>query len=220
MKLRYFFLTVSLVSILVACDKKKTDANKAGADSTQKTTATDSSTSSATTTVSETAAAAESTAAANVPAGKEKIAYIDGQGLLSLIPEYIAAGKKAEELYRTKAAEIQSLEAEMQKKYANYQQFAEKLSESERKSREDELNAMGQKLQEMQYKGENELQKEQARLAKPIIDRANKAIKEVAKENGYTFVIDVSMQGTLLYADSTRDIMGLVKQKLGLKGKK
>jgi outer membrane protein len=218
MKLRYFLLTVSLVSIFVACDKKKGDANKAKTDSTK--TTTDTSTSSATTTISETAAAAESTAAANVPAGKEKIAYIDGQGLLSLIPEYIAAGKKAEELYKAKAAEIQSLEAEMQKKYANYQQFAEKLSEAERKSREDELNAMGQRLQEMQYKGENELQKEQARLGKPIIDRANKAIREVAKENGYTFVIDVSMQGTLLYADSTRDIMGLVKQKLGLKGKK
>lgn len=218
MKLRYFLLTISLVSVFVACDKKKGDANKAATDSTKKTT--DTTASSATTTISETAAAAESTAAANVPAGKEKIAYIDGQGLLSLMPEYIAAGKKAEEIYRAKAAEIQSLQADMQKKYANYQEFGPKLSESERKSREDELTALDQKLQELQYKGENELQKEQARLAKPIIDRANKAIQDVAKEHGYTFVIDASMQGTILYADSTRDIMALVKQKLGLKTKK
>ena len=44
---------------------------------------------------------------------------------------------------------------------------------------------------------------------------AKKSVEEVAKENGYKYVID-SSQGMLLYADASDDIMALVKKKMGL----
>jgi outer membrane protein len=50
---------------------------------------------------------------------------------------------------------------------------------------------------------------------KPIIDKAKKAIEDVAKENGYTYIFDSSV-GVLLYYENSDDIMTLVKKKLGL----
>ena len=49
----------------------------------------------------------------------------------------------------------------------------------------------------------------------PIIDKARKAIDEVAVSKNYTYVFDSSV-GVLLYAKDTEDVMADVKAKLGL----
>ena len=51
---------------------------------------------------------------------------------------------------------------------------------------------------------------------KPIIDRAKKAISDVAAEGGYTYILD-SGTAAVLYSQDSDDIMPLVKKKLGLK---
>ena len=53
-------------------------------------------------------------------------------------------------------------------------------------------------------------------MLKPIVDRAKKAIEEVGKENGYTYIFDAGV-GAVLYSQDSDDIMPLVKKKLGLK---
>ena len=60
------------------------------------------------------------------------------------------------------------------------------------------------------------LEERQEALLKPIVDRAKKAIEEVGKENGYTYIFDSGI-GTVLYSQDSDDIMPLVKKKLGLK---
>ena len=52
-------------------------------------------------------------------------------------------------------------------------------------------------------------------LYQPLLDKVNKAIGEVAKEQGYTYVVDVT-SGSLLYADEKNDLQNAVRQKLGL----
>ncbi len=53
-------------------------------------------------------------------------------------------------------------------------------------------------------------------LLKPIQEKVDAAIRAVATENGYSYIIDNS-QGTILYADPSSNVMDLVKVKLGLK---
>ena len=52
-------------------------------------------------------------------------------------------------------------------------------------------------------------------LTRPIIDRARKAINEVAKEGGYTYIFNAS-EGLLLYNEGGENIMPMVKKKLGI----
>ena len=52
-------------------------------------------------------------------------------------------------------------------------------------------------------------------LLKPIRDKINKAIEDVANEGGYTYIFDMSI-GVLLYADESTDVSAQVKTKLGI----
>ncbi len=50
----------------------------------------------------------------------------------------------------------------------------------------------------------------------PILKKAEDAIKQVAKENNYSYVFDMGT-GAVIYAQDSDDLMPLVKKKLGLK---
>jgi len=52
-------------------------------------------------------------------------------------------------------------------------------------------------------------------LLSPIQEKINNAIKEVAEDNGYTYIFDASL-GMVLYADPGADVSSLVKAKLGI----
>ena len=58
-----------------------------------------------------------------------------------------------------------------------------------------------------------DLQKKRGELLEPIYESINNAIKEVAEENGYTFIFD---QQVLLYGQESQDVGAMVKAKLGL----
>jgi outer membrane protein len=53
-------------------------------------------------------------------------------------------------------------------------------------------------------------------LLKPITEKADKAIQDVAKEKNYSYILDVSA-GSIIYALPSDNIIGEVKTKLGIK---
>ena len=65
-------------------------------------------------------------------------------------------------------------------------------------------------------KATQDLQTKESELTAPVIERARTAVKEIAKENGYTYVFN-SSEGLLLYAEPADDVTELVKTKLGIK---
>ena len=92
----------------------------------------------------------------------------------------------------------------------------DQLSELIRKTKESDLQNMRARIEESQSNAQKLLEERQEALLKPIVDRAKKAIEEVGKENGYTYIFDSGI-GTVLYSQDSDDIMPLVKKKLGLK---
>ena len=113
-------------------------------------------------------------------------------------------------------AEMEAMKKEYENKVNDYMAKREQLSELIRKSKESDLQAMGARIEEFQQNAQKMLEERQEALLKPIIDRAKKAIEEVGKENGYTYIFDAGV-GTVLYSQDSDDIMPLVKKKLGLK---
>ena len=53
-------------------------------------------------------------------------------------------------------------------------------------------------------------------LLKPIFDKAQNAINDVAKSNGYIMVFDTSIPNAVLFVQDSDDIMAMVKTKLGI----
>ena len=59
-----------------------------------------------------------------------------------------------------------------------------------------------------------DIQKKQAALLKPLIDKARAAIQKIAKEQGFDYVIDATEGGSLILANG-KDLMEEVKKELG-----
>ena len=79
-----------------------------------------------------------------------------------------------------------------------------------------ELQQLEERFQSTQQSAQEKVAKKKEELYSPILEKADKAIKDVAKSNNYDYVFDAS-RGNILYAKETDNILPLVKAKLGIK---
>lgn len=149
----------------------------------------------------------------------QKIAHIDLDSLISLMPESAEAKKAQEEYIKQLESMITTMQTEFDTKYQDYVTNQAKYSALIKSSMEKELQDLQKRIQEFQVTAQQDLQKKNEELAKPIYDKAKKAIDAVAKENGYKYVLD-SSTGVVLFSEASDDLMALTKKKLGITGAK
>lgn len=146
---------------------------------------------------------------------KEKIGYLNSALLLDAMPEAKAARKKLEGIYASNKSKYEGLMQTYQQKGKSLQENAQLLNEKEQESRILELQGLEKQLGELEQSTSEAMAKEEEKLLAPIKAKADRIVKQVALENGFTFIMDPSLGG-IVYADSTRDILPLVKAKMGL----
>jgi Skp family chaperone for outer membrane proteins len=103
--------------------------------------------------------------------------------------------------------------AAAEKRYNDYVANQAGWTDLIRQTKQREIQDMSARIQEFQENAQKQLQEREAELTKPIIDRAKKAIEDVAREGGYTYIFDGA---GLLYSQDSEDIMPAVKRKLGI----
>lgn len=208
-------LLLGFVGLVVACNNKGEQAKvSTSADSTA-TPATTTDTTSLSAATDTLAQKAEKAAPAGGGQGSN-YGYINSLELLSLMPEVKAADKKLQALTDQKEAVFAGLMKKYQDLGQNLQANAENLAPVDREAKMKELGDLEQKLQNMQASSQDELAREKDKLYAPILKKADNAIKKVGEEGKYAFIYD-SSAGMLLYADTTKNILPLVKKRLGLK---
>lgn len=94
------------------------------------------------------------------------------------------------------------------------QEKGQDMTRIEQEAKMKEMAELEEKIQKMQMSGGEDLAAEKEKLYAPILAKADKYIKQVGKEQGYQYIFDAT---ALLYADTTKDILPLVKRKMGLK---
>jgi outer membrane protein len=104
---------------------------------------------------------------------------------------------------------------EYQTKLADYQANASSMSDIIRQTKERELADMEVRIQDFQQQADTDYKNMQMKLVEPLLTKAKKAIEDVARENGYTYIFD-SYGGTLLFFEKGDNILPLVKNKLGI----
>ena len=145
---------------------------------------------------------------------QSKIAHIDSQTLISQMPEVKEAQAQLEKLQKTYATEIDASMKEYQTKLQTYSADAQNQTEVTNQARQKELAGMEQNIQQYQQTASQDVQKKQADLLKPLIDKAKEAIQKIAKEQGFDYVIDAPQGGSLILANG-KDFMEEVKKELG-----
>jgi outer membrane protein len=144
---------------------------------------------------------------------QQKIGHIDGGALLEIMPDVIAAKDSIQKQKLMYQSEMENMNTKLTADYEKYMKEAESLPAAIRASREQSLQLQNQGLQDFQTQAEQDINDLSTRLLEKPVERAKKAIAEVAKENGLAYILDVGVQ-SVLYFEGGEDITEKVKAKL------
>lgn len=145
--------------------------------------------------------------------GVQKIGYIDFNTLVAAMPGIDSVKTKLQKYQQTLSDQLDAMRAEFENKYLEYQQGSAGMSDLIKQTKEKELQDLQGRIDAFQQKAQSDLQSKQQELLQPIVTKAKSAIKDVAKENKYTYILN-SIEDVVLFAESADDIMPLVKKKL------
>ncbi|MFM6975388.1 MAG: OmpH family outer membrane protein [Sphingobacteriaceae bacterium] len=151
---------------------------------------------------------------------QQKFGHINSSDLLQSMPEMKTADANFQTFAKAKQSSLELMDGERQKKIAVYQEKYKTLSEANKETLGKELETLGKEIQDMEkriteteQKSQEELNTKRSELYQPVFERAEKAVKQVAKEKGFSYVFDVSQPGVVFF-EGGEDIIELVKAKL------
>lgn len=152
-----------------------------------------------------------------VATNAQKIGYINSQEILASLPEVKQANSDIEVMKTMFQKKGEDMVKELQAKYQDLQkkQQSGELAPVEIEKQSALLKLEEAKLGEFEKSSQDKIYAKTEELLKPIQDRVNKAIKDVATEKGFLYIFDSGM-GVILYSDPAADATKMVKDKLGI----
>jgi outer membrane protein len=155
---------------------------------------------------------------ASASAQTMKFGHIDFQALIQSMPEREVAQKAFAKTQSDLEAQLGVMQKEYQTKGQEYVALVKQpnVTDAIRQAKEADIQSLQERIQTFQQQAQENLQKEESKLFQPVVEKARKAIGEVAKEQGMLYVFEVN---SVLYYNTAQstDMMPLVKTKLGLK---
>jgi outer membrane protein len=147
-----------------------------------------------------------------------KFGHINRNELIQAMPEFDSARVKLEKMSTELQNTAELLQVELNNKYEAYLKESKNLTELVRQTKEQEIQDAQKRLTDFQTNAQTQVQQKQVELFAPVTDKADKAIKDVGKENAFIYIFDLS-QNQIVYFDEAKstNVMPLAKAKLGLK---
>ncbi|MDY0328545.1 MAG: OmpH family outer membrane protein [Arcobacteraceae bacterium] len=147
---------------------------------------------------------------------KLKIGHLNTNDLMQVMPGVDSAGQALNDYAQNLQKQLETMVSEFQTKYDEYLTNEAQYVDAVKQIKQKELVDLQTRIQDFQNDAQDLLAKKEQELMQPFIDKAKNAIDEVAKEKGYTYILDTST-GSVLYWEGGDDIMMFVKEKLGIK---
>ncbi len=145
----------------------------------------------------------------------QQTAFVDSDEIITNMPEY----KRAKSEVEAYGVQLQkNLEAKQQKMAEYYQEVMQgaqtgTLSPLQQKEAEEKLTKMQEELQKSAMDADQKLAQKEADLTKPIYEKFEQALKTVAKESGYAYIVERKL---FLYSDGGINATQAVKAHLGI----
>ena len=145
---------------------------------------------------------------------QSKVAHINTQELVESMPEMMNAKSELEKLAKTYETDIQAMATELQNKIKQYDAESSTKTDEENGKRLQEVQSMEQSIRQYQGQAQQDLQKKEIDLLKPITEKAKAAILKVGNDQGFNYVLD-SSQGQGVIMANGKDLLADVKAELG-----
>lgn len=148
----------------------------------------------------------------------QKVGHVNTGILLEGMSDVKAADSQLETLQKQLISKgegmVKAFQAEYQAIVAEVN--AGKLTPKQQQEKQEVLQKKQQEIQAYEQQVQVDINKKREELLRPILDKVDKAIQEVGKENGFLFIFDTAIPNVILFADEPLDVTGKVKTKLGI----
>lgn len=128
-----------------------------------------------------------------------------------------AEGKRAQEALKRKneelSRELDRRQQDLRRLIEDYEKQAAVMKEEARKRKEDELSRKGEEFRRKWRTSEEEFARLRERELKPLFEKFDRVIKQVARDDNYTLILD--KRAGVLYFDSAIDITDKVRSEFG-----
>ena len=121
------------------------------------------------------------------------------------------AQKQLEKLSGTYDAEYKTMAEEYQNKIKKYDQESATVGDAVNATRQTEVQDLVKRITDYRDNAQKELQKKEADMVKPLMEKIKASIAKVGKAKGYQYVLNVA---DLLLADGP-DLTADIKKDLG-----
>lgn len=118
-----------------------------------------------------------------------KIGYVNTQRIFRDAPTAVKAAKKIEAEFSKRDQELQRLAKQIQTLQESLEKNSVTLSETERRTKEKDLNDLSRDFQRKQREFREDLNLRQNEENAAIIEKANKAIKQLADSEKYDLIV-------------------------------
>ena len=152
----------------------------------------------------------------------QKFGRVDLASIVTNMTEFKEAETNLAAYGRDLQDQLEQIQVEFNKLYADYEKNVATYSDSVRQLKERELTELQQRFQDFQQIAQQDMQKKEAELMGPIYDKANEAVKKVAAAGGYIAIFSTTQDQTasagLAYFDPSQltDITPAVKTELNI----
>jgi outer membrane protein len=154
---------------------------------------------------------------ASIATAQQKIGHINADELLQMMPETKKAQTELEVYGRQLEKDLTDMETELQNKIDSFRANEKMMTTLARETKTKELQELQMRIQEYSQRAQQELQQKQVELLTPVIEKATKAVQDVAKEKGFSYILDSSpSKAVVVFAENGEDILPLVKAKLAI----
>lgn len=147
-------------------------------------------------------------------ANAQKIGHINFEKLVSEMPETKKLKSDMEKLGKTYGDEVEGMGKKLEAKIKKYTAEQNTQTDEINETRAQEVQQDRAKYEQLRQTAYQEIQKKQNDGLLPIIEKARKAIDEVAASKGILYVLDAT-EGKALLVAKGEDLYAAVKAKLG-----
>lgn len=151
-----------------------------------------------------------------------KIGYTNVELILQYMPETKTIEAELSKLEKAISDALEVKQKYYQQKlieFMEYKQSGKPLSPEMEKAATAELQRLEAEVQRGIQEAENRLMKRRMDLLKPVQDKMQGAIDAVAKEGGYTYILNQAVGAgipSILYGKESDNVTALIAKKLGI----
>jgi outer membrane protein len=153
----------------------------------------------------------------------QKIGYADWDRIFSMMPEAKQIDTELSAHRKQLESQMDAKQKDLQAKYDAFTKLPATTPDAVRTDKQRELEALQESIQKFQQDATTSFENKRNTLLEPVFKKVGDAITAVAKENGFTFIINPQLlQGgdILLYSDEKYDISDMVLKKMGVTAQK